>query len=192
MLNSYYSLSLKNFYFKKIFILLNLNIKLFLFNNQKILLLKKDSSSYYFICPSFLDIFYKKNYLYLSFKSNISPVTYKTLYIFLSQVTTCLKQLTQLSSITFLIRGIGLKVNLLNSLTLSLKFGYSHLIFLIIPKVITISIFKKKLILSSFNKIILGNFSNVIYKYRPINVFTGKGLLKKKRFFKLKAYTKKV
>lgn len=192
MLNNYYNFASQIFYFKKFLILLNLNIKFFMFNNQKILLFKKDFNSYYFICPTFLDLVYKKNYLYLILKPNATPVKYKSLYFFLSQITICLKQLTQLSSLTFLIRGVGLKVNLLNSLTLSLKFGYSHLIFLIIPKSITVSLFKKKIILSSFNKIILGNLGNVIYRYRPINVFTGKGLLKKKRFFKLKAYTKKI
>jgi ribosomal protein L6P/L9E len=192
MLNNYYNFASKNFYFKKIFIFLNITIKFFIFNNQKILLLTKNSNSYYFLCPTFLDLIYNQNYLYLTLKSHLNNLKYKQLFFFLSQVTICLKQLTQMCSLTFLIRGVGLKVNLLNSLHLSLKFGYSHLIFLIVPDIIKIAIFKKKVILSSFNKITLGNFCNVIYKYRPINIFTGKGLLKKKRFFKLKAYTKKI
>lgn len=191
MQNNSYNFTSHISYFKKFFILFDISIKFFIFKNQKILLLKKNSNAYYFICPFFLDIIYKKNYLYLILKSKCN-LQYKTLFFFLSQLTTCLKQLTQLSAITFLIRGVGLKATLLNPVTLSLKFGYSHLIFLIIPNIITISIFKKKLILSSFNKITLGNFSSVLYNYRPINIFTGKGLLKKKRYFKLKSYTKKI
>lgn len=193
MLNKFYNSSF-GFFFKKIFLSKDITIKIFTFKNKKLLILKTKINSYYFLYPSFLDIIYINNYLYLTIKQNSrSLIKFKILYFFLVQLTACIKQLVQLSSITFLIRGVGLKVNFLNPLTLSLKLGYSHLISLLIPAGVTISIFKKKIILSSFNKIILGNLGNIIYKYRPINVFTGKGLLKKKKKkFKLKEYTKKI
>lgn len=190
MLNNNYNLTSNNLFFKKIFII-STAIKFFIFKNQKILVFKKESSTYYFIYPTFLDITYKNNYLHFTIKPFIN-IKYKILYFFLSQFITCLKQLNKTSSITFLIRGVGLKINLLNSLTLSLKLGYSHLISLLLPTGITISIFKKKMILCCYNKILLGNFGSLVYKYKPINIFTGKGLLKKKSFFKLKEYTKKI
>ena len=115
---------------------------------------------------------------------------------FLYHLNACIKQLIKTSAITFLIRGVGLKIGFAeNSLSLlSLKLGFSHLISLDIPKeILKIAIFKKKFIICSFNKILLGNFANLIYKYKPINVFTGKGLLKKqKKKFKLKEYVKKI
>jgi hypothetical protein len=192
MLNNNYSLTPSCLFFKKYLILLPIKIKVFTFKNKKILILKKETRTHYFIYPGFLDIIYKNNYLHLAIKSSTTIIKYKALFFFLSQFITCLKQLNKTCSITFLIRGVGLKINLLNSLILSLKLGYSHLISLLVPKTITISIFKKKVILCCYNKITLGNFGNIVYKYRPINIFTGKGLFKKKSFLKLKEYTKKI
>ena len=50
-----------------------------------------------------------------------------------------------------------------------------------------------EIIFSSFNKALLGNFSHIFYNFRPVNIFTGKGLLKKqKKRLRLKEYVKKI
>ena len=196
MLNKFYSESLNKYFFKKIFIISSIKIKIFFFKNQKILVVSNQYSSYYFIFPNFLELIYKNNYLYLIIKENIQNIKYKLLYFFLIHLSTSIKQLLKASATTFLIRGVGLKINFLENSTsiLNLKLGFSHLIFLSIPKsILSVSLFKKKFILCSFNKMLLGNFANLLYKYKPINIFTGKGLLKKqKKKFKLKEYVKKI
>lgn len=196
MLNKFYSESLNKYFFKKIFIISSIKIKFFFFKTQKILVVSNQYSSYYFIFPNFLELIYKNNYLYLIIKENIQNIKYKLLYFFLIHLSTSIKQLLKASATTFLIRGVGLKINFLENSTsiLNLKLGFSHLIFLSIPKsILSVSLFKKKFILCSFNKMLLGNFANLLYKYKPINIFTGKGLLKKqKKKFKLKEYVKKI
>jgi ribosomal protein L6P/L9E len=196
MLNKFYCASLNKYFFKKIFIDSSIKLKLFFFKIKKVLVLSNIASSNYFILPDFLDIIYKDNYLYFLSKKNSQSIAFKTMYIYISHFNILLKQILKVSSTTFLIRGVGLKINFSeksNSI-LNLKLGLSHLITLPVPKSIdSISLFKKKFILSSFNKMLLGNFSNILYRYKPINIFTGKGLLKKqKKKFKLKEYVKKI
>lgn len=193
MSNSYYCTTLQLFFFKKFFISEDVFIKNFFFKNTKVLTLKNKVSSYFFILPFVFDFVYKNNYFYLILNSNKSFIGYKNLFFFLVHLNQCLKQLRKVRSITFLIKGVGLKINLINNSYINLKLGYSHLISLVLPLNLTISIFKKKIILVSYNKVLLGNFGSIIYSYRPINVFTGKGLLKKrKKKFKLKSYIKKI
>lgn len=188
--NKYFCASLGHYYAKKFLISSSIDIKTFFFKTYIFILAKNSLNSYYCLCPFFVSFTYINNYLYIFTKSNL--IIPKDLKIFFTQFSTCLKQLNQINSKTFLMRGVGLKASILNSLSLNLKLGHSHLISIIIPYQITISIFKKKLILSSYNKISLGNFCSLIYKFKPINIFTGKGLLKKKHFFKLKEYIKKI
>ena len=96
---------------------------------------------------------------------------------------------------TLFIRGINYKINYLENCLniLKLKLGYSHLIYYTVPFQIFSKVLKKKLIFKSFSKILLGNFCSLLFNYRPINIFTGKGLLiKKYKKFKLKEYSKKI
>lgn len=193
MSNSYYSIALKKFFFKKFLITSSINLKIFFFKNQKVVLLQNQKNRYFFICPLFLDIIYKGGYLYLIFQSKNFLIKKKILFFFLVHLRQSLKQLCKPTSLTFLIKGVGLKIALINSTLLNLKLGYSHLISLLVPSTIAVFIFKKKIILCGYNKISIGNLGSIIYSYRPINIFTGKGLLKKqKKKFKLKEYTKKI
>jgi hypothetical protein len=197
MLNKFSNLSLYNNFFKKIYFSENIKINFFFFKNQKFLILQNFliKSSYYLLIPQFLNCIYKNNFLYLILNSK-TQIKYKTLYFFLINLNFGMKQLNKINTLTLLIRGVGLKITSVEKLSsvLSLKLGFSHLILLPIPKDISkISFFKKKIILCSFNQILLGNFASIIYKYKPINIFTGKGLLKKqKKKFKLKEYIKKL
>jgi ribosomal protein S8 len=93
-----------------------------------------------------------------------------------------------------IIRGVGLKVSLLeeNSLVLQLKLGFSHLILLPIPMTLKVFIFKKKIIVEGLNRVEVGNFSKKLQNFKAINIYTGKGLwLKNNSKFKLKSIKKK-
>lgn len=193
MLNNLYCSALKFFFFKKFSIASGIVVKIFYFKTKQVITLKYLQNTYFFVCPTFLNLAYKNNNLYLSFKSNNLSISYKNLFFFLIHLCQSLKQLCKLSSLTFLIKGVGLKINLVNNVILNLKLGYSHIISLLLPLGVGAFTFKKKIILCSYNKISLGNIGNVLYRYRPINIFTGKGLLKKQKIrFKLKGYTKKI
>lgn len=195
MLNKHYCASLNKYFFKKIFITSSIKLNLFFLKGKRVLVLSNSSSSNYFILPDILDVIYKNNYIYFIILK-AKKVPFKMLYFFFSNFNVFLRDLLKVSSITVLIRGVGLKINFseISNFILALKLGFSHLIYLPIPKIIaSVSLFKKKIILCSFNKIVLGNFSNMLYKYKPINIFTGKGLLiKQKKKFKLKEYVKKI
>lgn len=192
MLNKSFNSSFTVDFFKKLKLPLNLGVTVFFLKNQKILIFKKNNILFYFICPIFYNFFFNNSYCFLIKKSADS----KKMYYFLKQLNMLFCQLTRVNFRTYFIRGTGLKINLLDtpSSVLNLRIGYSHIISLpFSPTNISISIFKKKIIFCGFNKVLLGNFTSYFYKYRPINIFTGKGFLKKqKKKIKLKEYTKKL
>mgnify|MGYP006097581873 CR=1 FL=1 len=94
---------------------------------------------------------------------------------------------------TILIRGVGLKVTLVNEpiKSLLLKLGYSHEISLVIPKNLNVIVKKKKLLIEGSDKVIVGNFVNKIINFKSLNSYTGKGLwLKSYQKFILKEIKK--
>jgi hypothetical protein len=195
MLNKHYCASLNKYFFKKIFITSSIKLNLFFLKKERVLVLSNSSSSNYFILPDILDVIYKNNYIYFIILK-AKKVPFKILYVFFSNFRVFLRELLKVSSITIFIRGVGLKINFseLSNFILALKLGFSHLIYFpILKSIASISLFKKKMILCSYNKIVLGNVSNMLCKYKPLNIFTGKGLLiKQKKKFKLKEYVKKI
>lgn len=94
---------------------------------------------------------------------------------------------------TIIIRGVGLKITLINEPIkfLELKLGYSHKIVLIIPQSLNIIVKKKKLLIEGSDKVIVGNFVNKIINFKLLNKYTGKGLwLKSYQKFVLKEIKK--
>jgi len=94
---------------------------------------------------------------------------------------------------TIIIRGVGLKVTLINkpSSLLELKLGYSHKISLTVPKILNVTIKKRKLLVQGSDKVIVGNFVNKIINFKSLNNYTGKGLwLKSYQKFTLKEIKK--
>jgi len=90
-----------------------------------------------------------------------------------------------------ILKGLGLRIYYSRSLKiLKLKLGFSHLIFLPIPK--TIKIFKKKnfILLESYNSVVLGNFAHLLSQFKFPNSYTGKGIWFKNQFLKLKPVKK--
>lgn len=92
-----------------------------------------------------------------------------------------------------LLRGIALKVSFLesNQGVLQLKLGFSHLILLPIPVSLKVFIFKRKIIVEGFNYVEVSNFSSKLKKFKPINIYTGKGIwIRSKQKIQLKEIKK--
>ncbi len=196
MSNKFFDFSLNIFFFKKINIPSNLKIEIFCFNNFKFLIIGNQDKKIYFLIPKNLKIFFFNNFLFfhLNVFKNVVNKLYKYNNFFFTKIFNKILYLQKYLAKTIFIRGVGLRINFLeDSLNkLKLKLGFSHFIYLNYSKELIISIFKKKILIRSYNNILLGNFCMFLKKYRPINVFTGKGLHIKRSKFKLKQYTKKI
>jgi hypothetical protein len=199
MSNKFFDNSLNIFFFKKLSIPLSLNIEIFFFNNFKILILNNHlNKKIYLVLPQNLKfLFFNKNLFFIFINLKISKnffFIYKYKNFFFSNLLKTIFSLYKFIAKTLFIRGIGLRINFLEDSinTLKLKLGYSHFIYLKYSNDLIISLFKKKILIRSFNTVLLGNFCIVLKKFRPINVFTGKGLHIKRSKFKLKSYIKKI
>jgi ribosomal protein L6P/L9E len=94
---------------------------------------------------------------------------------------------------TIIIRGVGLKITLIDkpSTFLELKLGYSHKILLDVPENLNIIVKKKKLLIEGSDKVSVGNFVQKIINFKSLNNYTGKGLwLKSYQKFILKEIKK--
>lgn len=196
MSNKFFDFSLNIYFFKKINIPSILKIEIFCFNTLKFLIIGNQYKNFYFLIPKNLKIFFFNNFLFFHlnmFKKSVNTL-YKYNKFFFTKIFTKILYLQKYLAKTIFIRGVGLRINFLeDSLNkLKLKLGFSHFIYLNYSKELIISIFKKKILIRSYNNILLGNFCMFLKKYRPINVFTGKGLHIKRSKFKLKQYTKKI
>lgn len=194
MLNKVIGFSNNSFIFKKFNIPVNLKLQYFCFKNSRFFFISKlnNFKKIYFFLPSFLNFYYINNTIYFFF---ISKINFKILFNFFYNFKYFLKNLNYNIFKTIYVRGNNYKINFIDNLNngLKLKLGYSHLIFLNLPSFIFIKLFKKKIVIKSYSKTLVGNFSHLLYNYRPINIFTGKGLLiKTRKKFKLKEYSKKI
>ena len=181
-----------HFFFKKFYVPSCLKIEYIILKTQKFLFITSSfNSKIYFLMPPLLYFFFSKNILYFS----STNCNYHSFFLFFFNLKFYLKQIKTIFFKTIFIRGTSYRINFLENTNnvLKLKLGYSHLIYLVVPNTIFIKLFKRKLVLKCFNNVLLGNFSSLLCNYRPINIFTGKGLLiKKRKKFKLKEYSKKI
>jgi ribosomal protein L6P/L9E len=156
-------------------------VKLLFVSQFKFLILEVPNfDKKYFYIPKKIKIKLNKKKIQLSVytKSKLnSNNLVSTIQLFKSWVSH-LRALKKKCFKTVLIRGIGLKISFLetNSQVLQLKLGFSHLIYLTIPKSIQVLVLKKKLIIQGQNATLVGNFSRKIMNFKKINIFTGKGL----------------
>lgn len=195
MLNNYYSSEINHFFLKKLNLYTDLTVNYFILKLQKFLVFnsQKFNKKVYFLLPANIKIYYKKKYIYF-IVTNSFFCKYQ-IFNFFFNLNYFLRELKFMSFKTMFVKGNNLKITFLDNLlsSLKLKLGYSHLIFLNIPKYIHIKLFKRKLIIKCFSKVLLGNFCTKLFNYKPINIFTGKGLLiKRRKKFKLKYYSKKI
>lgn len=197
MSNKFFDLSLQIYFFKKFNISILLTVDFFFFNNLKFLLVNNlFNKQFYFMIPLNLKIIKINNFLFFSkieIKS-FNNTTFKYEKFFFFNFFKKLFCLQNLESKSIFIKGVGFRINFLEDSKniLKLKLGYSHFIYLKYSNELLISLFKKKIIIRSFNNILLGNFCMLLKNFRPLNVFTGKGLRIKRNKFKLKQYIKKI
>jgi hypothetical protein len=195
MSNTFFDFLLNIYFFKKINIPISLNIEFLFFNNLKFLILNNlYKQKFYFLIPFNLKFLFFNNSI-IFIKNNFqNNYIYKYNRFFFFFFFKKIFNIQTLISKTIFIKGVGLRINFLEDSNniLKLKLGFSHFIYLNFTNNLFISIFKKKILIRSFNNILLGNFCNILYKFRPINIFTGKGLYIKKQKFKLKQYIKKI
>ena len=89
------------------------------------------------------------------------------------------------------ITGVGYKASLVNNY-LNLNLGYSHAIKVMIPKEISVACPKPTtLILSSFDKEKLGQFTDIVKRQRSTEPYKGKGIKIKGQFVRRKEGKKK-
>lgn len=151
------------------------------------------SKKKYFIIPKCIQI--QKTNQNLSFygieNTKILLLTQK----FFDKLSHEFRNLKRIFFKTISIRGVGLKVTLINppfnNECLELKLGFSHLILITIPQELNVTVLKKKIIIAGYNNIQVGNFTDKIKKFKPLNIYTGKGLwLKSKEKIFLKSLNK--
>jgi len=158
-------------------------------NSTRFLILKNNSGiKKYIKIPSFITV--NKNKQILNFKYTKESQTSKFFRIFF----TLYQELKYKIFETIIIRGVGLKVTLIDENPLSLlelKLGYSHKILLPIPENLNVIVKKKKLLIEGSDKVFVGNFVSKIIKFKELNNYTGKGLwLKSYQKFVLKEIKK--
>ena len=163
------------FMFKKSFSISdNILIKFLVLNNLNrfLILENKLGIKKYIKIPDFINIFKNKQLLIFEYAKEISVAKFFRVFSFLYQ------DLKYRIFKTIIIRGVGLKITLLEEPVryLELKLGYSHRILLNIPQHLNVIVKKKKLLVEGSDKVIVGNFVNKIINFKSLNNYTGKGL----------------
>jgi ribosomal protein L6P/L9E len=157
-------------------------------NSTRFLILKNNSGvNKYIKIPNFITV--NKNKQILNFKYTKESQTSK----FFRTFFTIYQELKYKIFETIIIRGVGLRVTLIDkpSAFLELKLGYSHQILLAIPESLNVIVKKKKLLVEGSDKVLVGNFVNKIINFKSLNNYTGKGLwLKSYQKFILKEIKK--
>lgn len=148
---------------------------------------KHKKEMFYFL-PQNMKIFSDTNKKTLCFLHKIDS---KSCFFFISAFEKYLDSKVKVCKLY--LKGLGFKMTLLKeSNILELKLGFSHLIYLKIPKeIVKISLFKKSLCVESYNLEFLGNF---IFKIRSCKIpdsYKGKGFYYKYEKKSLKAIKKK-
>lgn len=178
------------FMFNKSFNIPNsISINFLILNNSTRFLILKNNSGIkkYIKIPSFITI--NKNKQILNFKYTKESQTSK----FFRTFFTIYQELKYKIFETIIIRGVGLKVTLIDEPSgfLELKLGYSHTILLAVPENLNVIVKKKKLLVEGSDKVLVGNFVNKIINFKSLNNYTGKGLwLKSYQKFILKEIKK--
>jgi ribosomal protein L6P/L9E len=166
----------------KTFILpLSSYVYLFYFSKYKVILINVGGScnKKYFVVPLISHVQKFDNLITISIaRSCIKRFNYRVFNRLFKFWVSLIKSLKKKNFKTILIRGVGLKISFLDGNTnlLQLKLGYSHFIFLTVPKSVSVLILKKKIIVQSLSSTDVGNFSKKLMGFKKINSFTGKGL----------------
>jgi large subunit ribosomal protein L6 len=124
-------------------------------------------------------IFIKNEYFILNFNNIYFKKKKKSfLNLYKSLIKLKIKGLLQGFKINLFLEGLGFKANIINN-KLILKLGYSHNIYIEIPKNIKIINQNNKLIFNSINLIQLTKYVHFIKNFKKPEPYKGKGLLLK-------------
>jgi hypothetical protein len=156
--------------------------------STRFLILKNNSGvKKYIKIPSFVTINKSKQILNFKYiKESQASIFFRTFF-------TIYQELKYKIFETIIIRGVGLKITLIDkpSTFLELKLGYSHKILLEVAENLNVIVKKKKLLIGGSDKVSVGNFVQKIINFKPLNNYTGKGLwLKSYQKFILKEIKK--
>ena len=162
----------------------------FVFSNQEKYFLLKSNLFFdkYYKLPTCVD-FYKIN-------NSFNFSVFKNLNFCLSSYVSCfntwLKSYNRSLKKKLILKGLGFRCFLSNDKKqINFKIGYSHIIVLNIPKKITsITIDKNFLILESYDRALLGNFSKRIKQLKTLDVYKNKGFSYKNEILSLKPVKK--
>jgi hypothetical protein len=178
------------FMFNKKFNIPNsISISFLILNNSiRFLILKNNSGvKKYIKIPNFIVVEKNKKILNFKYTKELQTSIFFRIFKILYQ------ELKYKIFETILIRGVGLKVILIDkpSIFLELRLGYRHKILLTVPKSINVIVKKKKFLVEGSDKVLVGNFVNKIINFKSLNNYTGKGLwLKSYQKFILKEIKK--
>ena len=89
-----------------------------------------------------------------------------------------------------ILKGLGLKVNLLNKLSLQLKLGFSHLVDIVIPNNLIVSFSKSIIAIQGTDATAVGNFANLVKRKKLPDAYKGKGIWYKNEKLILKTVKK--
>jgi len=172
--------------------LLNIiEVKVLKLNFKTFLLIKNPIKTVYLLVPKGLLIQKSGQSLSLQFNSN---KTNKQLLadfpLFYSKILNFNGEYEKVHTKKLVLKGLGLKATLINDKLIEFKLGFSHMITLSIPNEIKVSIIKNNLILESFDKILLGNFSATIKNFKTPDSYKGKGICYKNEILFLKVVKK--
>lgn len=167
---------------KKIRIPTNWKLRFCYLEFKKYLIINNGFENIFISIPE--NLFFEKTVEYLIIKSNSKDIIFQDFFFKI------LKSFEKPFRKKLILKGLGLKVSIIEDKTLELKLGYSHTSLIIIPHVVKVLINKNIIVLESFDPVALGNFAFKIKSLKFPNIYKGKGIWYKKENIVLKTIKK--
>jgi ribosomal protein L6P/L9E len=146
-------------------------------NKMKYLTVIRGFNVNYFWVSEKIDFFIQSNVLLFTFHSYsvkdrvFFNKFFRQFLIFKNVIYTTRVQNKQL-----ILRGIGLKMSLLNNCLL-LKLGFSHLVSIKFDRTVSASLKNNVLRIASWDSVVLGNFVNKVYSTKIADSYKGRGFI---------------
>lgn len=170
----------------------NADISLVSINYKRYIIVKKINSDYkfYIYVPENISIIKPKSL------KNLLISTKEIKNILFDQFCTSLEDSIKNIKFTYkkklLLKGLGYRMNLVkNTDKIRFKIGFSHFVYLKIPKTVIVRAKKTYITIKTANKVLLGNFVNRIKCLKTPDSYKGKGFWHKYQNQKLKELKKK-
>lgn len=160
-----------------------------LYNNEKYIVLKKETKTFYCKIPNDIKFNKSKKNVFIFCSPNVEIANTKGFSTFLNNY---IKTIEHLTKKTLLLKGLGLKVSLSTDKDiLVFKLGFSHLIEIPVnTEKHTFLIGKNFLSIISIYKSEIGNLIEQIYQLKKIDCYKGRGFLYKNRSYIFKQIKK--